>query len=98
MVDFKTYKSAKRIELNRIQGKFDELTLKEENKDMPLKKETDQIINKIIKLIEDKEIMHREEYKKFVNETRNIMNGHSIKADTCKEIVDLIKYVRYESL
>ena len=30
-VDCRTYKSAKKIELNQIQGKFDELTLKKDN-------------------------------------------------------------------
>lgn len=31
VVDYRTYKSAKRIELNRIQGKFDKATLKKDN-------------------------------------------------------------------
>lgn len=45
----------------------------------------------IKKLIKDKENMHEEKYKEFVNETRNVMNGHWIKAETCREILLLIE-------
>jgi len=48
-------------------------------------------IAKIIKMIEDKKIMHEEKYKEFVNKTRNVMNGHWIKAETCKEIIKMIE-------
>lgn len=45
----------------------------------------------IIKLIEEKERHHREKYNEFVKSTKNVMNGHWIKAETCKEIIKLIK-------
>lgn len=46
----------------------------------------------MIKLIEDKEKYHRDAYLKYVTEnTGYIMNGHLIKADTCREILETIK-------
>jgi len=49
----------------------------------------------IIKLIENKQEVHEAKYKEFVNETRNVMNGHWIKAETCKEIIQMIKNNSY---
>ncbi|KKN23832.1 hypothetical protein LCGC14_0900880 [marine sediment metagenome] len=46
----------------------------------------------IVKLIKEKEKFHREKYETFLRENVGyIMNGHLIKADTCKEILDKIK-------
>ena len=46
----------------------------------------------IIKLIQEKEKMHRKKYKEFCEKNPgHVMNGHWIKADTCKEIIELIK-------
>lgn len=55
-----------------------------------------QDVASVIKMIEVKEIMHRQKYNEFVNDTKNVMNGHLIKAETCKEIIDLIKEVSGE--
>ena len=45
----------------------------------------------IIQLIKDKEADHRKKYKEFCEATPgHVMNGHWIKADTCKEILELI--------
>ena len=49
-------------------------------------------VDEIIKLIEDREKYHREAYLKYITDNPGyIMNGHMIKADTCKEILELIK-------
>lgn len=45
----------------------------------------------LIQTIEEKEEIHLEKYKEFVNKTTNVMNGHYIKASTCGEIVELIR-------
>jgi len=43
----------------------------------------------IIQFIKDKEADHRKKYKEFCEENPGyVMNGHLIKADTCKEIIE----------
>jgi len=47
---------------------------------------------RIINRIEAKEKFHRKKFKEFQEKTNgNVMNGHLIKAETCKEILSLIK-------
>jgi hypothetical protein len=48
-------------------------------------------VKEVLILIETKEHYHKEKYKQFVNETSHIMNGHSIAANTCREIIKLIE-------
>ena len=53
--------------------------------------ETELTLNEIIKIVKEKEAMHRKKYQEFVtNNPGYVMNGHSIKAETCKEILEII--------
>ena len=46
----------------------------------------------MIEIVEDKEKYHREAYLKYVTDNPGYaMNGHLIKADTCREILETIK-------
>ena len=50
--------------------------------------ERERIINRIVA----KEKFHRKKFKEFYERTNgNVMNGHLIKAETCKEFLSLIK-------
>ena len=56
--------------------------------DSAVEEEQERIINRI----EAKEKFHRKKFKEFQEKTNgNVMNGHLIKAETCKEILSLIK-------
>jgi len=46
----------------------------------------------IIKIIEDKQKEHESKYEQFKKDNVGyVMNGHAIKAETCNEILILIK-------
>ena len=57
-----------------------------------IKKTVEEEQERVRNRIEAKEKFHRKKFKEFQEKTNgNVMNGHLIKAETCKEILSLIK-------